>query len=86
MTSFKVEWKKSAVKELRGLEKTAIKKIIAKVEKLSENPFQDDVKKLVGSRQTYRKRVGKYRIIFEAVSDKLMVVVIKVGHRKNIYK
>lgn len=86
MISYKVEWKKSAVKELRSLDKPVIQKIIAAVEKLSENPFEEGVKKLVGSNQTYRKRVGDYRIIYEVVFNRLIIEIIKVGHRKDIYK
>lgn len=86
MTSFKVEWKKSAVKELRSFDKPVIQKIIAAVDKLSENPFEEGVKKLVGSNQTYRKRVGDYRIIFEIVFNRLIIEIIKVGHRKDIYR
>lgn len=86
MISYKVEWKQSAVKELRSLDKSVIQKIITTVDKLSENPFEEGVKKLVGSNQTYRKRVGDYRIIFEVVFNRLIIEIIKVGHRKDIYK
>ena len=63
MALYKVEWKRSAVKELRGLPKDAVERILKAVEQLSENPYPTGVRKLVGSEHTYRMREGDYRIL-----------------------
>jgi len=48
--------------------------------------LKSELKKLVGSNKTYRKRFGDYRIIFEIVFNRLIIEIIKVGHRKDIYR
>ena len=86
MESYKIKWKKSAYKELRNIHEKYIPKIIDTVEKLSVNPFSSDVKKLSGSEKTYRIRVGDYRIIYEIEQQKLTIQIIRVRHRKDVYK
>ncbi|MFN2453019.1 MAG: type II toxin-antitoxin system RelE/ParE family toxin [Pyrinomonadaceae bacterium] len=85
MASYKVEWKRSAVKELRDLPKSAVERILKAVEQLSVNPFAAGVRKLVGSEHTYRIREGDYRIIYSVTASSLIVEIIRVGHRKDIY-
>jgi len=86
MESYKIKWKKSAYKELRNIHKEYIPKIIDSVEKLSLNPFPSGVKKLSGSEKTYRIRVGDYRIIYEIEEQRLIIQIIRVRHRKDVYK
>jgi mRNA interferase RelE/StbE len=86
MASYKIEWKRSATKELKTLPPEIIKKILVAVEALAENPLPDGVKKLVGSHHTYRLREGAYRIIYNLLSDVVVIEIIKVGHRKNVYR
>ena len=85
MESYKVEWKPSAVKELRKLPKDVIAKILKAVEQLPENPYPLGVRKLVGSEHTYRLREGSYRIIYTVLSSSLIIEIIRVGHRKDVY-
>ena len=86
MESYKIKWKKSAYKELRNIHKEYIPNIIDSVEKLSLNPFPAGVKKLSSSEKTYRIRVGDYRIIYEIEQQRLIIQIIKVRHRKDVYK
>lgn len=79
---FKIEWKENTLRELEKLESSISRRIIQKVEELQEDPFSKDIKRLKGE-TAFRLRVGDYRVIFEIHGDKL--IVIKVGHRKNIY-
>lgn len=85
MASYKVEWKRSAVKELRDLPKSAVERILKAVEQLSANPYPVGVRKLVGSEHTYRLREGDYRVIYTVTSSSLIIEVIRVGHRKDVY-
>ncbi|HEX8649281.1 MAG TPA: type II toxin-antitoxin system RelE/ParE family toxin [Pyrinomonadaceae bacterium] len=85
MDSYKIEWKRSAVKELRSLPKDVVAKIVQAVEQLATNPYPAGVKKLVGSEHTYRIREGSYRIIFTVAASSLVIEVIRVGHRKDVY-
>ena len=60
MSLYKVEWKNSAKKELKKLDKQVIPRILQAVENLAKNPYSSDSKKLVGSNSIYRIRVGDY--------------------------
>ena len=80
---FNVELSKTAQKQLYKLEKNAQVRIISALERIRIQPYPH-VKKLVGC-PYFRLRVGYYRVILEIKSDKLIILVIAVGHRKNIY-
>ncbi len=64
MDSYRIEWKRSAIKELKYLPKEAVVKIVRAVGQLTENPFPAGVKKLVGSERTYRIRERSYRVVY----------------------
>ncbi len=82
---FQIIWSESAATELRKLDRAVAKRIFKKVSQLGENPYHYDVTKMVGE-PYFRLRVGDYRVIFDIQKDTLRILVIKVGHRKNIYK
>ena len=86
MDTYKIGWKKSATKELKKINKNDIPKVLKRVECLSTNPFPSNSKKYLGAEHTYRMRVGNYRILYSVYQKKLIICVIRVGHRKNIYK
>ena len=86
MPSYKVLWKRSAVKELKQLPKEVIKKISQTVTDLSGDPLPVGVRKLTGSEHTFRIRLGDYRIVYSLLSGELTIEIIRVGHRKDIYK
>ncbi|MFH1358409.1 MAG: type II toxin-antitoxin system RelE/ParE family toxin [archaeon] len=80
---YDIEWKEHAVQDIEKLENSIVRRIIKKVDELSENPFSKDIKRLKGSND-FRLRVGDYRVIFSIEINKIQI--LKVGHRKNIYK
>ena len=83
---YSVEFKKSAAKTLRKLTQSVQKRIIDKVSEI-ENSLPPPVEtKLKGNNPFHRIRVGDYRIIYEIQNDILVILVIKIGHRKDIYK
>jgi len=86
MASYKILWKKSAQKELYKLNKELISKVLESVNHLSENPYPDGCRKLRGSHDTYRFRIGDYRIIYNLQSDILTIEIIRIGHRREIYR
>ena len=79
---YNIEWKEHALKNLNALEDSIARRIIKKVDELSENPFSKDIKRLKGSND-FRLRVGDYRVIFSIEQN--IIQILKVGHRKNIY-
>ena len=85
MASYKIEWKPSALKELRTLPKEAIGRILDAVEALKDNPFPQ------GSRNSRWTVIlpsphRSYRVIYIVAAEVLLVEINKVGHRKNVYK
>jgi len=79
---YKISYQSDALEELEKLEPSISRRIIDKIQKMSENPGSCDVKKLKAS-DYYRLRVGDYRVLFIFEVD--TIKILKVGHRKNIY-
>lgn len=86
MASYKVEVSKSAEKTLFGLPKAVIPKIIAAMESLTNDPFPVGCRRLSGEHSTFRIRVQVYRIIYEVHKNIILVRVLKIGHRKDVYR
>lgn len=74
----------TALRQMKKIEKQHQGRIISALERIRINP-ERHVKKLVGGRG-FRLRVGNYRVIMDIYQDKLIILVIKVGQRKNIYQ
>jgi mRNA interferase RelE/StbE len=86
MASYKIEWKNSAYKELQKLPRPIITRVVAAVSELSNEPFPHGVKKLVGSEFSYRIRIGDYRVVYEVFENKLIIEIVRVRHRKDVYR
>ena len=82
---FEIQYSKKALKELQNLPRPIAKRIVEKISLLQDKPFQQPIKKLSGQ-PYFRLRVGDYRVIFAIVKKELVILVVKIGHRKNIYK
>ena len=85
MESYRIEWKRSATKELKKIPPKMVERILRTVEQLARNPYPHQVRKLIGSEHTYRVREGDYRIIYDVLTDRLTIEIVKVGHRKDVY-
>jgi mRNA interferase RelE/StbE len=76
---------KSAQKNLSRLDSSIQGKIIEKIRNLADNPRPSGTKKLAG-RDAWRIRLGDYRIIYEINDDELIILVVVIGHRREVYK
>ena len=86
MASYKLRIKKSAAKELEAIaRKSDRQRVVKRIEGLADDPRPPGCKKLSGS-ERYRIRQGSYRVIYAIEEDELVVYVIKIGDRKNVYK
>jgi len=85
MVKYSIEVKKSALKELHKIPKNDLKKIIGKIIALADNPRPEGSKKLSGE-EKYRIRSGSYRILYKIDDDILVIYVVKIGHRKDVYR
>ena len=86
MASFEVRWKTSAKKELRRIDRLAFPTLIEIVDKLTEEPLPVGVRKLQGSPDCYRIRVGDYRAVYRFQSKDRIVEIIRVRHRREAYR
>ncbi|MCY7374731.1 MAG: type II toxin-antitoxin system RelE/ParE family toxin [Pyrinomonadaceae bacterium] len=81
-----MNFKPAALRQIQRLSKSDQKRISRKIETPADNPLPDGVKKLAGEEGFYRVRVGDYRIIYTIDGEKMIVLVITIGHRREIYR
>lgn len=88
MAVYRIEFTKSAKKEFDSLSTELQEKVLEALSFLSRNPFSDllRVKRLKGAPSLYRLRIGDYRVVYEVRGNALTIVVIKIGHRKEVYR
>ncbi|MCK7460484.1 type II toxin-antitoxin system RelE family toxin [Idiomarina aminovorans] len=85
MANYKLVFKKSVSRDLQSIPNKDVVRILQRMELLQENPRSVGSEKLSGQ-ERYRVRQGVYRIIYEVADELLVVTVVKVGHRKHVYK
>ena len=85
MAAFKIFFKKSVENDFKGIPKKDLVKILERIEALAKDPRPPGCEKLSGQ-QKYRLRQGRYRILYSVQDDELTIWVVKVGHRKDIYR
>ena len=83
--TYRVEVAVSAVRQLRKLDRAAQRRVQAAIELLSAEPRPSGAKKLGGGNGEWRVRTGQYRIVYEIHDKILLVLVVAVGHRREIY-
>ena len=87
MASYRVLIKPSAAQEIEAVDpKRDRQRIVAKVLALAEEPRPAGYEKLAGESDRYRIRVGRYRIVYSIADDELVVLVVRVAHRKDVYR
>lgn len=85
MAAYKLFLKKSVLKDLNPIPKKDLKKILGRIKALSENLRHPECEKLTGE-ERYRLRQGKYRIVYSIQDDVLTIWIVKVSHRKDVYR
>lgn len=85
MGRYRIEIKKSAVKEINAIQKKDLKKLIIKIRSLSVDPRPKRCVKLSGQ-EWYRIRQGDYRILYSIEDELLVVYIVKISHRKDVYR
>lgn len=85
---YTVEFLKEAVAELDRVDLVWRRRILSKIKLLAENPqnLSNNIKRLRGKHQQYfRLRVGDFRVIYSEEKDKLLILIIRIGHRREVY-
>ncbi len=83
---YRIEVKASAIKEIAALPRREQRRLIAAIEALGADPRPEGVRKLTGYKDAYRVRVGDYRVVYVVRDDVLTVFVVRVGHRRDVYR
>ena len=85
MAQYRVIIRKSVLKDMRGIPKKDARRIVAAIKSLADDPRPPGAKKLSGQ-ERYRLRQGNYRILYEIEDDRLIVCVVRVGDRRDVYR
>lgn len=83
---YRVEYRKSVEKDLRKLPTEQLKGVIVKIQTLSADPRPKGSVKLRGAVDLYRIRHADYRIIYQVIDNRLIILIVKVGHRREVYR
>ena len=87
MASYKVLIKKSAAKELEGIAREKDRaRIVNRILSLADDLRPSGVEKLSGTSEKYRIRQGDYHVIFEIEDESAIVIIVKIGHRKDVHR
>ncbi len=86
MANYSIALTHTAEKQLRKLPKKELPRIVQALEMLSFTPLPQGRRKLSGHSNTFRVRVGIYRIIYEILGQRLIIKILKIGHRKDVYR
>jgi len=85
MASYRLTFKKSLTKDFRLIPKDDVGRILKRIEALADDPRPKGCEKLSGQ-ERFRVRQGVYRIVYEIQDEELVIVVVKVGHRREVYR
>ena len=83
---YRIEFSPAAESQFKKLPKEVQARLKHRIDALAENPFPRGVKKLSAEESFYRLRIGDYRIIYQVQGKALLILILKLGHRKNIYR
>lgn len=84
--TYRIEFTRAALRQLSTLQRRDSARVLAAIEVLATDPRPQGVKKLVGEDNAWRIRIGDHRVIYEVHDGRLLVVVFRVGHRRDVYE
>ncbi len=83
---YTIEFTASALREFRALDRHIQRRISAKIEGLRDDPFPAGVRKFQGQADHWRIRVGDYRVIYRIERQRVVIVIVRLGHRREVYR
>jgi len=84
--TYTIEFAPRTRRELRKLSSVVRKRVLDKIDSLADNPFPHGYTEMKGSQNYYRVKVGDYRIIYTVEHGELLILVVTIGHRREIYR
>ncbi len=85
MARYELRIRTSVAKDLRAIPQADVRRILARIETLRDNPRPPGAEKL-SAREQYRLRQGNYRILYSVADAELIIEIVKVGHRRDVYR
>jgi len=86
MAPYEVEISRTAEKQLRALPRGEQERILRRILALADDPLPRGSRKLGGYEDGYRIRVGRYRILYSVGGRELVIIILKIGHRREVYR
>lgn len=83
---YEITYARSALKSLRKLDRTVARRILQTIDLLTEDPRPPGCKQLKGGAGEMRIRIGDYRVIYDVMDDEVVILVLAIGHRREIYR
>ena len=84
--AYRVEFTPRAERDFKALDGSVRGRIKQRIDSLAENPHPAGIKKIEGEDELYRLRVGDYRILYQVKSKILLVLIVRIGHRREVYR
>jgi len=84
--TYTIEFSPSAVRQFKSLQRKEQIRLKQRIDALAEDPYPKDTKKLTNNNDLYRIRIGNFRVIYTVQNNQLIVLVVKIGHRREIYR
>ena len=84
--AYRIEFAPTAERDFKSLDKPIQTRLARRIDSLAENPFPQGIIKLAGEEDLYRLRVGDYRIIYQMQGRRLVILIVRIGHRGDIYR
>ena len=86
MARYSIEISRTAERQLRKLRRDDQRRVAAAIVELADEPRPRGSRKLAGYDDVFRIRVGRYRVIYSVSGKKLVIIILKIGHRKDVYQ
>jgi mRNA interferase RelE/StbE len=83
---YSVEFRPAVLKSIKGLPRKDLRRIKKRIDELAENLPDPNTTKMKGNNTFHKIRSGDYRIIYEIHAGRLVILIVKIGHRKDVYK
>jgi len=83
---YTIEFSRAAEKQFADIPRVELKKLAKRIERLASDPFPPGHEKLKGQEDLYRVRQGDYRVLYSVFERKLLILIVKIGHRREVYR
>ena len=84
--AYRIELSPRVQRDLKALDGSVRRRIKQRIDALAENPYPSGIKKIEGEDDLYRLRVGDYRILYQVKGNILLILIVGIGHRREIYR